>query len=100
MNQLKLTATIIETAPLRFTPAGVPVLEMRLAHQSEISENGIVRQVQLEMSAVLIGDTAPRWQAQQHQVVAIEGFLSCKSRYNRSIRLHITRIGAASDSNR
>ena len=55
MNQLVLSARITERQAMRHTPAGIPALDLRLAHESEALEAGQRRQVQLEMRAVAFG---------------------------------------------
>lgn len=58
MNQVVLSACIVEAAPLRHTPAGVPALDLRLEHESEAEEAGQRRQVKLTIKAVAFGGTA------------------------------------------
>ncbi|MES2482746.1 MAG: primosomal replication protein N, partial [Pseudomonadota bacterium] len=38
MNQLVLSARIAQAFALRYTPAGLPALDLRLEHESEVSE--------------------------------------------------------------
>ena len=45
MNQTRLTASIVEIGAVRLTPAGVPALDARLEHESEVEEGGSSRQV-------------------------------------------------------
>ncbi|MBV5298779.1 MAG: primosomal replication protein N [Rhodoferax sp.] len=59
-NQLNLTASILETEPLRYTPSGLPALNMRLEHASEISEAGQIRQVKVNIKSVVFGAAAER----------------------------------------
>lgn len=58
MNQLVLTATALEVQPLRYTPAGLPAVEMVLSHESEVQEAGHPRRVEMVLSAVALGDIA------------------------------------------
>lgn len=58
MNQLALTATVTEIKPLRYTPAGVPALEMQLEHESEVQQAGMPRRISLAVQAVALGDVA------------------------------------------
>ena len=55
MNQLVLQATVVERAALRHTPAGLPALDVRLAHASQVEHAGMPRQVALEIHATAIG---------------------------------------------
>lgn len=58
MNQTILSARIAEAAALRYTPAGLPALDLRLAHESEATEAGSRRQVRVEIRAVAFGADA------------------------------------------
>lgn len=59
-NQLVLTACIVELDALRYTPAGLPALNMRLEHESDMQEAGQTRQVKATMKAVAFGAMAER----------------------------------------
>lgn len=59
-NQLVLTACIAEIDALRYTPAGLPALNIRLDHESDIQEAGQTRQVKAAMKAVAFGALAER----------------------------------------
>jgi len=59
-NQLVLTACIAELDGLRYTPAGLPALNLRLEHESEIQETGQKRQVKAAIKAVAFGALAER----------------------------------------
>ncbi len=58
MNQLVLSARIAEAFALRYTPAGLPALDLRLEHESEVSEAGGTRQVKVAIKAVAFGTDA------------------------------------------
>jgi primosomal replication protein N len=58
VNQTILSARIAETAALRYTPAGLPALDLRLEHESETLEAGLKRQVKVEIKAVAFGTDA------------------------------------------
>ena len=59
-NQLVLTACIAEIDALRYTPAGLPALNIKLEHESEIQEAGQTRQVKATLKAVAFGAMAER----------------------------------------
>ena len=59
-NQLVLTASIAELSALRYTPAGVPALDLRLEHESLLQEAGQDRQVKASAKAVAFGALAER----------------------------------------
>ena len=60
MNRLVLSARIVERKATRYTPAGLPAVDLTLAHQSEVSENGQLRKIALELRAIGIGSIAER----------------------------------------
>lgn len=59
MNQLKIDGTVLEVKPVRYTPAGIAVLELTLNHESTVQQaTNQQRQVQLDLSVVAMGDMA------------------------------------------
>lgn len=60
VNQLVLTACIAELDALRYTPAGLPALNIRLEHESDVQEAGQTRQVKATVKAVAFGAMAER----------------------------------------
>ena len=58
MNQLVLSACIAEANALRYTPAGIPAIDLRLEHESEAIEAGQPRQVKVAVKAVALGAIA------------------------------------------
>jgi primosomal replication protein N len=58
VNQTILSARIAEAKALRYTPAGLPAIDLRLEHESEALEAGQQRQVKVEIRAVAFGTDA------------------------------------------
>ena len=88
-NSVVLSACIAEVEALRYTPAGLPALNMRLEHESQTSEAGQARQVKLAMKAVAFGATAERLAKQAiGSVWRFSGFLA-NSAYGKSVIFHI-----------
>jgi primosomal replication protein N len=58
VNQVALTARIAQAGALRYTPAGLPALDLTLEHESELSEAGQTRQVKAAIKAVAFGPVA------------------------------------------
>ena len=58
MNQVVLSARIAEAKALRYTPAGLPALDLQLEHESEVSQAGATRQVKVVLRAVAFGTEA------------------------------------------
>lgn len=59
-NRLVLTARIAQTKALRFTPAGIPALDLQLEHESQVEQAGTHRQVKAVVQAVALGAVAER----------------------------------------
>lgn len=78
---------------MRYTPAGVPVVEFRVRHESEQMEAGIARRVECEIAVIAVGPTARSLQDALPGVkVRITGFLAAKSRNSRQPTLHVNNI--------
>ena len=58
MNQLVLTACLVEVSPLRYTPAGLPALNFSLESETEVQELQTKRQVKVSLNAIAIGHLA------------------------------------------
>lgn len=59
-NSLVLAARVAELGALRFTPAGLPAVDLRLEHESTIVEAAQPRQVRTVLKAVAFGAVAER----------------------------------------
>ncbi|MBI2306156.1 MAG: primosomal replication protein N [Rhodocyclales bacterium] len=93
MNRIELTGHLIERLALRYTPAGVPVTECRIRHESEQVEAGSPRRVECEVPAIGLGDPAKWLQAATTgSEVRVTGFLAAKSRNSKQLVLHIEHI--------
>jgi primosomal replication protein N len=89
VNRTELTACIAEQAALRYTPAGLPALDVILEHASEVQEAGQMRKVQLKLRALAIGSLAERLVKQAvGSVWTFKGFLATP-RQGKSVVLHI-----------
>jgi primosomal replication protein N len=98
MNRLVLSATLLERAALRYTPAGLPALDLRLNHESLVSEDGQPRQVSMEMKAVAIGEITRVLQTLALGSAGIfVGFVT-SSRNKRGWLFHITSIDTSVDT--
>jgi primosomal replication protein N len=89
VNRTELKACIAEHAALRYTPAGLPALDLILEHASEVQEAGQMRKVQLKLRALAIGSLAERLAKQAvGSVWTFQGFLATP-RQGKSVVLHI-----------
>jgi len=92
-NEVCIAGELIERAALRYTPAGVPVVNFTLRHVSRQTEAAALRQVDCEIQAVTLG--------QESELIAatplgtgleLSGFLAAKSLRQRQPILHVTHI--------
>jgi primosomal replication protein N len=83
----------VELGALRYTPAGIPVVEFKLDHESEQDEAGAKRKVKAEIAAVAF-ETQARLisRIQINSDLKVKGFLSAKTRRSKKLVLHVTNI--------
>jgi primosomal replication protein N len=60
MNRLVLSAQLVERGALRYTPAGLPALDLSLKHESQVTQEGQPRKVSVEIKARAVGDITQR----------------------------------------
>ena len=90
MNRVVLQAQVVERGPMRYTPAGLPALDLSLKHESEVTEAGMPRKVSMEIRAVGIGAVAERVaKLAVGDTAGFAGFLG-PSRNGKGVLLHIT----------
>jgi len=74
---------------MRYTPSGLPALNFRLEHESEVLEAGGKRTVKVAMKAVAFGTLAERLAKQAiGSVWSFSGFLA-SARQGKSVVFHI-----------
>ena len=56
MNRVLLSGSVLQRSAPRYTPAGLPAVDLVLQHQSEVEQAGSPRKVSLEIKALAIGD--------------------------------------------
>lgn len=78
-NTFRLTATLSKINVLRRTPAGVPVLDVMLQHESWQEENGLKCLIKFDLPAKILGREAEIWQHRQGAQVSVGGFLAQRS---------------------
>jgi primosomal replication protein N len=94
LNRLVLSATLVQRSALRFTPAGLPALDLQLAHESTVSEDGQPRKVSMEMRAVAIGAiTQPLVALALGAEALFAGFVT-SARSGRGLVFHVTSVDA------
>ncbi|GKS75716.1 primosomal replication protein N [Acidovorax sp. SUPP950] len=91
-NHVVLTACIAEAQALRYTPAGLPALDLKLEHGSQQQEAGAQREVKAVVKAIAFGTLAERLARQALGSLWIfRGFLAT-SRNGKGLVFHIQDI--------
>jgi primosomal replication protein N len=92
MNRLVLTAQLVARAALRYTPAGLPALDLSLKHESQVTQEGQPRTVSLEIKARAVGGITQRLAGlelgSEH---GFAGFLG-SMRNGRGVVFHVTEL--------
>jgi primosomal replication protein N len=92
LNRLVLQARLIERGVLRYTPAGIPALDVGLKHESEQTEAGHPRKVAVELRAVAIGEiTRSLLPVEIGAERGFTGFVAA-ARNGRGVVFHITEV--------
>ena len=92
-NQVVLCGRIIELGSLRYTPAGIPLLNCKISHASEQIEAGGKRQVQCEVNVVALDKMALALsRCKMGDSLRITGFLSRQGRMNTKLILHVNQL--------
>ena len=89
-NRVELTGVVSALETLRYTPAGIPIVEVKLDHESPQEEAGKTRTVMCEVAAVAAGQIAQRMvQAQLGARIRVTGFLAHRGKGKVQLVLHI-----------
>lgn len=90
-NDVTLSGVVAELEPLRFTPAGIPLLSFLLRHQSRQLEAQQERSVSVDLPVMVLGDLAREMAGLRPESnVAVRGFLARRSLKSTSVVLHAT----------
>lgn len=93
VNRFEVQGLVSELSPLRFTPAGVPVLEFLLSHESEVIEAGQPRRIAMSLTVVAMGDLAQMAGTMSLGCkVRLQGFLAPVRKDSQKYRLHAQHI--------
>jgi primosomal replication protein N len=77
---------------MRYTPAGLPALDLSLRHESQVLQDGQPRKVSMEIKARAIGEITQRISALElGSTHGFAGFLGSQ-RNGRGIVFHVTEI--------
>ena len=92
MNRLVLTAQLLERGALRYTPAGLPALDLSLKHESQVMQDGQARQVFFEIKARAIGAVTQLVAGlEMGSTHGFAGFLGSQ-RNGRGVVFHVTEL--------
>lgn len=92
-NQTVICGKIAEIGKLRYTPTGVAVAEFKISHISRQMEAGLPRQVECEISAMALAQTAKIVSGMEPgATVKLTGFLAKKSRMSMQLVLHVNNV--------
>ena len=94
MNRLVLSATLVERSATRYTPAGLPALDLSLQHGSEVSEDGQPRKVSVEIKAVAIGAITGLLMPLALGTTGLYAGFVTRTRNGRGLLFHITSVDA------
>ncbi len=93
MNRVWLEASIIERSPIRYTPAGVPIVQCTLVHRSEVIEAGVRRKVEMTVPAVVAGELSGLLACYElGRLANFIGFLAPRSLKAHTLTFHITEL--------
>ena len=92
-NRFVVDGELVELDGLRYTPAGVARIGLKIRHVSTQQEAGTQRQVQCEIPALALGAAAQQASSLRlGQQVKVEGFLAQRSLRSTQLVLHINNI--------
>jgi primosomal replication protein N len=92
VNRVVLSGVLVERQALRYTPAGLPALNVGLKHESTLSEDGQPRKVSMEMRAVAIGGITQQLGTMALGSEGLFGGFLASARNGRGLLLHITSV--------
>ncbi|HKO87843.1 MAG TPA: primosomal replication protein N [Burkholderiales bacterium] len=97
-NRFVVQGRLAERDALRHTPAGVPILNFRIAHASQQMEAGAARQVEFELACVAVEEKAKLLSAAAlGSAMLLSGFMALGTRSGRQLVLHVDKIEFRSD---
>jgi len=90
VNRVRLQGALLERTDLRYTPAGIPVLEAQFEHRSEAVEAGMPRRLEFRFGAIALGALAQSLaQVGLGSELELSGFLAPRSRRSTRLLVHV-----------
>ena len=91
MNQLRIRAKAVGKSALRYTPAGVAVLEASFEHKGGVTEAAVERTLAFEFSAIALGAVAQSLDRESlGTTLTLQGFIAPRSRRTTRLLVHVT----------
>lgn len=95
MNQLIISARLLEPGALRKTPAGVDIIEAVCEHCNTVHEAGMPRQLNFTFEAKALGEAAVQLsRLQPGTEFQISGFVSPRRKNSNRLIIHIQQINS------
>ena len=93
LNRCVIDGELVELDDLRYTPAGLARVGLKIRHVSTQQEAGVARQIQCYIPAISLDAAALKAsKLSLGQQVRVEGFLAQRSLRNTQLILHIDNI--------
>lgn len=91
MNQLRIRASVVAKSALRYTPAGIAVLEASFKHEGDVVEAGAARALAFEFAGVALGAVAQALDREPlGALLMLEGFIAPRTRRTARLLVHVT----------
>ena len=91
MNQLRIRAKAVAKSALRYTPAGVAVLEASFEHEGTVTEAAGERTLAFEFAAIALGAIAQALDREPlGQPMLLEAFIAPRTRRTTRLVVHVT----------
>jgi primosomal replication protein N len=99
-NEVVIDGRLLKRGTLRYTPAGIPALNLLIGHKSIQIEAGGRREARCEVDAVAIGDLAVKLSTQKlNQPLQFSGFITQRSVNDRKLVLNVVSVEPAGNGN-
>ena len=96
MNHLCIRGKAVAKSALRYTPAGIAVLEASFEHEGSVTEATAERTLAFEFSAVALGAVAQALDREPlGKPMMLEGFIAPRTRRSTRLVMHITEYKAS-----
>jgi primosomal replication protein N len=96
VNHLRIRGKAVAKSALRYTPAGIAVLEASFEHEGSVTEATAERTLAFEFSAVALGAVAQALDREPlGRPMMLEGFIAPRTRRSTRLVMHITEYKAS-----